>query len=297
MRIAVAGATGFVGSALVRALARTEHEVRALSRDPSRFVGPADEVVAADVSDASSLPAALRDVDVLVYLVHSLAHHDFTSRDREAARNVAHAAADAGVQQIVYLGGLGDEDDALSEHLTSRREVESVLGSAGVPVTVLRAGIVIGHGGTSWEILRQLVRRLPVMVTPRWVTTRSQPISLEDVVAYLVGVIGNDTAKGRTFDVGGPEVLRYADMLERTARIMGRPLLILPVPVLSPGLSSWWLKLITDVDLTTAQALVKSMTNEVVVRDPAIRTVVPRQLMTFAESVERALADRAADRG
>ncbi|MDN5851730.1 MAG: NADH-binding protein, partial [Actinomycetia bacterium] len=211
----------------------------------------------------------------------------------QAARSFAEAAADAGIERIVYLGGLGNENDDPSEHLRSRREVETLLGSAGVPVTSLRAGIIIGHGGISWELTRQLVEHLPAMVTPRWVRTRTQPIAVDDVVRYLVGVLEVTATTARSFDIGGPEVLEYVSMLRRLAVIEGRPMLIVPVPLLSPQLSSMWLALVTDVDTQTGRALVDSMTNEVVVRDGTIRELIPFDPLDYDESVLRALGERA----
>jgi uncharacterized protein YbjT (DUF2867 family) len=196
----------------------------------------------------------------------------------------------------VYLGGLGRDGEGLSRHLRSRRQVEELLGATGVPVTVLRAGIVVGHGGVSWEITRQLVAHLPVMVTPRWVSTRTQPVAVADVVRYLVGVLEAPEAEGRVFDVGGPEVLTYLDMLKRLAEIQNRHLSVVPVPLLTPWLSSRWLALVTDVDVATGTTLVDSMTNEVVVTDDAIRSVVPFEPMDYDEMVLRALVERARER-
>jgi uncharacterized protein YbjT (DUF2867 family) len=192
----------------------------------------------------------------------------------------------------VYLGGLGEDDDALSPHLRSRREVELILFDT-VPTTALRAGIVIGDGSISWEILRQLVERLPAMLTPRWVQTRTQPIALADAVRYLVGVAGLDAAIGEIYEIGGPHALNYRDMLMTVAQMTGRRRVIVPVPVLTPRLSSEWLRLVTDVDLTTAAALVDSMTNEVVVRDHRIEQLVDHQPMDFADAAAAALAARA----
>ena len=186
--VLVTGATGFIGSRLVPALIEDGHDVRAMTRRPEQYDGPG-EPVGADVSDPDSLAEALDGVDVAVYLVHSLDDPDFERKDADAARNFSAAAADAGVRQIVYMGGLGADDDDLSAHLRSRREVEGLLGQDGVPVTVLRAAIVVGHGGISWEITRQLVKNLPAMVVPKWVGTRTQPIALDDVIRYLAGVV------------------------------------------------------------------------------------------------------------
>ncbi len=295
MRVLVAGASGFVGSRLCPALDEAGHEVLAMTRHPAKYRG-AGKAVRGDVADVGSLRDALKGVEAAYYLVHSLDSADFKQRDADAARAFARAAADAGVGRIVYLGGLGDDDDALSEHLASRREVERLLGETGVPVTVLRAGIVIGHGGTSWELTRQLVEHLPAMVTPRWVGTRTQPIAIADVVRYLAGVLDHPEAEGRTFDIGGPEVLAYRDMLQRVAAIEGRPLVIVPVPLLSPRLSSYWLSLVTDIDVTTGRALIDSMTNEVVVRDDAIRRIVEFEPMNYDEAVLQALGERAKSR-
>jgi uncharacterized protein YbjT (DUF2867 family) len=292
MQVAVSGATGFIGSALVSALADVGHEVTALTRRPEQYRGVGDPR-AFDIGDPSTLPGALDGQEAVYYLVHSLADVDFSAEDRRGAEAFAAAAAAAGVRQVIYLGGLGDSADDLSEHLRSRREVESIL-LAGAPTTALRAGLVIGDGGISWEILRQLVERLPMMITPRWVQTRTQPIALGDAVAALVGVLGREEAVGEAYEIGGPDVLTYRSMMETAARVMGRRRLILPVPLLSPRLSSHWLRLITDVDLPTARALIDSMTNEVVVRDHRIVELVGPASTTFAAAAEQALATRAA---
>jgi uncharacterized protein YbjT (DUF2867 family) len=289
--VLVAGASGFVGRRLCPALVDAGYEVRAMTRNPERYSG-AGEAVRADVHDPGSLAAAMAGAEAAVYLVHSLASKDFARLDAEAARAFGRAAAEAGGRQIVYLGGLGSDEDRLSAHLRSRREVEGLLGAAGTPVTVLRAGILIGSGGISWEITRQLVDHLPVMVTPRWVSTRTQPIAVDDVVRYLVGVLGRPEAFGEVYEVGGPEVLRYSDMLRRVAAVSGRHVVILPVPLLSPALSGRWLGLVTDVDSRAGRSLVDSMTNEVVVHDHRIRSLVPFEPLGYDDAVRRALEER-----
>jgi len=291
VKVLVTGATGFVGSHLARALVEAGHEVRAMTRRPDAYDG-AGVPVRGDVGDPASLALALDGQDAAYYLVHSLDSADFTERDRRGAEAFADAARTADLRQVVYLGGLGDEADELSEHLRSRREVEGIL-SRRVPTTVLRAGIVIGDGGISWEILRQLVARLPVMVTPRWVQTRTQPVAVADAVTFLVGVLGREEAIGATYDIGGPEALTYGEMLRTVGRMPGGVLrLIVPVPLLSPRLSSHWLRLITDVDLVTARALIDSMTNEVVVSDRRIEEVTGHRAMPFREAAEAALRNR-----
>ncbi len=297
LTVLVTGATGFVGSHLTRALVEEGHDVRAMTRKPDEYEGVGDPVEG-DVFSPATLKGALRGVDVAYYLVHSLDDKDFVRKDAEAARAFGEAAAEAGVRQIIYLGGLGEEDTKLSAHLRSRRQVESLLGEAGVPVTVLRAAIVVGHGGISWEITRQLVKNLPAMVAPHWVGTKTQPIGLRDVVRYLVGVLDNDEAKGRIFEVGGPEVLTYRDMLRRASKIQnGRDVPIVVVPVLTPELSSRWLSLVTDVDAKTGRNLIESMDNEVVVKDDSIRQVVPFETMGYDDMVREALADRLREKG
>jgi uncharacterized protein YbjT (DUF2867 family) len=292
VRVLVTGASGFIGGRLCPVLVQEGHDVRAMTRRPEDYRG-AGTPVQGDVRDPESLADALEGREVAYYLVHSLDDPRFADRDAEAARIFAKAAADAGTRRIVYLGGLGDDSDDLSEHLRSRREVESLLGGSGVPVTTLRAGIVIGHGGISWEMTRQLVEHLPAMVAPRWVRTRCQPIAVADVVRYLVGVLDVPETEGRAFDIGGPEVLEYAEMLRRVAAIEGRTVPIVPVPLLTPGLSSWWLALVTDVDVQTGRSLIDSMANEVVVRDDSIRSLVPFTPADFDAAVLTALGERA----
>jgi uncharacterized protein YbjT (DUF2867 family) len=292
MKILVAGSTGFVGRQLCPALLDAGHEVVAMTRHPESYRG-VGEPVGGDVADPGSLSAALQGCTAAYYLVHRLGERDFARADAAAATAFGQAAAKADVNRIVYLGGLGNGADDLSEHLRSRREVEGLLGQAGVPVTVLRAGIIVGHGGISWEITRQLVEHLPAMITPRWVHTRTQPIAGRDVVRYLVGVLEPSEASGRVFEIGGPEVLEYLQMMRRVAFIEGRPLLVLPVPLLSPSLSSRWLSLVTNVDVATGRALIDSMGNEVIVRDTSIRSVVPFDPMDYDSAVLAALGERA----
>lgn len=291
-RILLTGATGFVGRRLATALTEAGHEdLRAMTRRPDAYDGPG-VAVAGDVSNPGSLAAAMAGVDIAYYLVHSLDDSDFERKDAEAARNFSSAAAGAGVRQIIYLGGLGD-DGALSAHLRSRREVEDLLAGDGVPVTVLRAAVVVGNGGISWEITRQLVKSLPAMIVPKWATTRTQPIALDDVVRYLVGVADVPEAFGRVFEIGGPDQLSYLEMLRIASRVeKGREVPIMTVPVLTPQLSSYWLALVTDVDVTTGRNLIDSMGTEVVVREHSIREIVPGEPIGYEESVRRALAER-----
>jgi len=292
MRIVVAGSSGFVGRRLCPALVEAGHDVVAMTRRPERYEG-AGRAVGADVHDAASLDAALAGADTAYYLVHSLDDPQFRRKDAEGATTFARAAGNQGLRRIIYLGGLGDDADNLSSHLRSRREVEHLLGTGGVPVTTLRAGIIVGHGGISWEMTRQLVEHLPAMITPRWVRTRTQPVALADVIRYLVGVLAVPVEGSVAFDVGGPDVLAYIDMMRVVARIEGRTMIVVPVPLLTPSLSSRWLSLVTSVDVQTGRNLVDSMSNEVVVRDDSIRRLVPFEPMDYVESVLRALGERA----
>jgi uncharacterized protein YbjT (DUF2867 family) len=291
LTVLVTGATGFIGRRLVPELVERGMTVRAMTRRPEAYDGPG-EPVGGDVHDADSLTDALKGVDVAIYLVHSLDDPEFERKDAEAARTFGRVAAEAGVSQIVYMGGLGADGENLSPHLRSRREVEGLLGEAGVPVTVLRAAIVVGAGGISWELTRQLVKNLPAMVVPQWVSTMTQPIAVDDVIRYLAGVIGKEEARGRVFEIGGADRLTYLEMLQVAAEVRGgHRVPIIQVPVLTPRLSSYWLALVTDVDTTTGRNLIDSMSTEVVVTDHSIREVVPGEPLTYAEAVRRALAE------
>lgn len=283
------GATGFVGRRLVPALVDAGHDVLAMTRRPEEYTG-AGAVVGGDVEDPDSLAVALEGVEIAYYLVHALDHADFEARDAASARGFAEAAEAAGVSQIVYLGGLGGDDlDALSAHLRSRREVEALLAATSVPVTVLRAAVVVGRGGTSWEMTREVVERLPLLVVPRAAATLTQPIGLDDAVAYLVGVAGEPRALGRAFDIGGADVLTYAEMLSEAALVRhGREFPVLPVRGLPRALAALGMPLVASVDPTTGRHLLDSMDVEVVVVDPAIRDVVPLEPVGYREAVRRA---------
>jgi len=295
-QVLVTGASGFVGSHLAEALEMRGHSVLAMTRHPDTYAG-AGKPIFGDVYEPASLRSALADVDAAYYLVHSLARQDFVEKDAEAARSFGTAAAAAGLERLIYLGGLGQEGADLSAHLRSRREVERLLGTGGTPVTVLRAAIIIGHGSISWEITRQLVAHLPAMVVPKWATTRTQPIALSDVIRYLVEVLEPEAAKGRVFEIGGPDVLSYGEMMRRVAHLHNhRPLPMLAVPLLTPRLSSYWLALVTDVDTATARNLVDSMSNEVVVTDNHMAEIVPAMPMGYDDAVREAFRQRAAAR-
>ncbi|QGG95422.1 SDR family oxidoreductase [Actinomarinicola tropica] len=300
MKVAVLGATGYVGGRLVPELLAAGHEVRCLARRPERLVGVPwhgeVEVVTADVLDRDSLDDAFAGIDVVVYLIHAMGSTgDFADADRQGARHTAEAAAAAGVSRIVYLGGLG-EDEAegrLSRHLASRHEVGDVLAAGSVPVTELRAAIIIGSGSASFEMLRNLVEVLPVMVVPRWVSrTRCQPIAIADVLHHLVAAVEGIEEGSHVYEIGGPDVLTYREMMDRYAAIAGlRHRTVLTVPLLTPRLSSHWVNLVTPLPYGLARPLVDSLVNDVVVSpERDIRRVVDHVPFTLDEAIERALA-------
>jgi uncharacterized protein YbjT (DUF2867 family) len=298
MKIAIIGATGYIGGRLGPELLTAGHEVRCLARDPNRLDGidwrPRVDVVAADVLDLGSLHAALEGIDVVYYLVHAMGHvRDFEQADRIGAENTRQAADEAGVSRIIYLGGLGDDDGAtLSPHLTSRHEVGSVLAAGSTPVTELRAAVIIGSGSASFEMLRHLAEVLPAMICPRWVTTtKCQPIAIVDVLHYLVAVANQPETAGKILEIGGQDVLTYREMMDRYAEVAGlRRRLVIPVPLLTPRLSSHWVNLVTPLPYGLARPLVDSLINDVVVHpERDIRRYVDHRPLTMVESLERAL--------
>ena len=286
MKVTVFGATGVVGRALLPLLA--DHEVTAVSRSARDDAGA--RWVVADAATGDGVAKALEGANVAYYLVHSLGSSDFEKQDRVAAETVAREAASTGVEQIVYLGGLGADDPDASSHLRSRRETGERLASAGVPVTTLRAAMIVGRGSAAFETILGLVRRLPVMITPTWVSTPTQPIALDDIAGYLAAVCGNQKTRGEGFDVGGPEVMTYRQMMERIARLLGRSPAIVEVPVLTPYLSALWLELVTPVNASVARPLIEGLRNPTIAREERIRELVPLALTPFDEAAQRALA-------
>jgi len=274
MRVVVTGGTGYIGGRLIPRLLDAGHTVCCITREPAQLeahFGHRIEIVRGDVFDEHALREVCRGADALYYLIHSMSRRseDFAATDRRAAAVVGAAAAQAHIQRIIYLGGLGDRSAALSRHLRSRHEVGDILRQSGVPVTELRAAVIIGAGSASFEMMRNITERLPVMIAPRWVNTRCQPIWITDVLSYLLEALERPNTVGKTYDIGGSEVLTYRDMMTRYAALRGIKRGILVVPVLSPRLSSYWVHFVTPLPTSLASALIESLTNEVIVRDHA----------------------------
>ncbi len=308
-RVIILGATGFVGSRLVPELLARAIRTRLLACDPSEVSrlfpeSPLQEVSQGDLVSGEGLREALRGIHSAFYLVHSMdgkksvRDREFAGKEKQAARNFLSAAEEEGLKRIIYLGGLGEEGEELSEHLRIPAEVARILSSGRIPVTVLRAAIIIGAGGASFEMLRYLVERLPVMVCPKWIDTRIQPIALKDVLAYLAGCLLNPETAGKTFDIGGPDVLTYREMMQRYAEARGLPRrIIVPVPVLTPRLSAYWVDLVTPVPSGIAHPLIEELKNDVICRDDRIQELIPIKRTPFKEAVKIAFSEEGSGPG
>lgn len=298
--ILVTGATGYIGARVVPRLLGAGYTVRALSRSLDKLRGcpwakhERVELIAADVLNERALAAACRDCDVAFYLVHSMnsQQRDFAEADRRAAQNMALAAASAGVKRIIYLGGLGEESEDLSHHLRSRAEVAQILREGAVPVTVLRAAMIIGSGSASFEILRYLVDRLPLMITPRWVRTPSQPIAVKNVLEYLIGCLDKDETIGQTYDVGGPEVITYQQLMDTYAEEAGLgKRLVVPVPYFTPRLSSYWIHLVTPVPSYIARPLAEGLRNPAICKESRIQELIHQDLLDCRSAIRLAITN------
>ncbi len=297
----VTGVTGYIGGRLVAKLLEQGYRLRCLVRDPSRLEGrpwqSEVEIVAGDVLDAESLVPALEGISVAYYLIHSLAGgSDFHERDMTAARNFSAAAEKCGVERIVFLGGLATTSPELSEHLRSRQQSGDALRSTGVPVTEFRAGVIVGSGSLSFEMIRYLSERLPVMICPRWVYTRTQPIGIREVLEYLAAALEVPESTGRIIEIGGADVVTYGDMLKIYAEVRGLKRWLLQVPVLTPRLSSYWVNIVTPIPAVIARPLIEGLRNENIVHDQIAGDLFPAiHPVGYRESVDRALARLHAD--
>ena len=295
--VLVTGVTGYIGGRLVPQLIEAGYQVRVMARDRNRLQGRAwlsqVEVVEADVLDQASLQKAMPGVKYAFYLIHSMSGSvDFDQRDLQAARNLGETAHAHGVERIIYLGGLGDPQADLSKHLRSRQQTGLALAEAGVPVTEFRAAVVVGSGSISFEMIRYLTERVPVMVCPRWVFTRVQPIAINDVLDYLVTSLVTPQSTGKVIEIGGSDVLTYGDMMLGYARERGLQRWLMPVPVLTPRLSSYWVHLVTPIPASIARPLIDGLRNEVVVRDPSAGELFPQIKPTdYQSAVKLALLD------
>jgi len=292
-KVLLTGATGYVGGRLLKELEERQIPVRCLVRRPEALggqVAATTEILPGDVFDASSLDRALQGARVAYYLVHSLTSKGvFEDEEKQAARNFAEACRKAGVSKIIYLGGLGEAGTALSPHLRSRQEVGEILRGSGLPVIEFRASVILGSGSLSFEIIRSLVEKLPLMTTPRWVRTPTQPIAIEDVVAYLLEARGMEVSQSEIFEIGGSEVVCYRDLLLEYARQRGLKRCLIPLPFLSPGLSSLWLGLVTPVYARVGRKLVEGLRNPTCVRDPKALSAFSVRPMGMRAAIERAL--------
>jgi uncharacterized protein YbjT (DUF2867 family) len=294
--VLLTGSTGFIGGRLLYALDAGGHSVRCLVRKGERLktarsLRQKPAVVYADLLEPDSLPPALQGSKTAYYLVHSMGGRSikettaFADRDRRCAENFLAAAEQAGVERIIYLGGLGETGKGLSKHLSSRQEVARILQSGRVKTTALRAAVIIGAGGASFEIVRYLVERLPFMLCPRWVDTRAQPIAVEDVIDYLAGCLEHEATAGLTLDIGGPDIMSYRDLMLLYARVRGLKRWIVTVPVLTPRLSAFWVNLITAVPAGVVYPLIEGLRSEVICRDHRIRELIPLTLKRMNEAI------------
>lgn len=298
MHVLVTGANGYIGLRLIQSLLDADHEITAVIRDKRRFpisnFGVGDDrlhIVEADFLDQESLRELPQSVDAAYYLIHSMGSGgDFARKEAECAENFANAAKAHRWKRIIYLGGLADDEGPLSEHLASRRKVEEILRAFGVPLTVFRASIVVGSGSASFEIIRDLAEKLPVLITPRWVHTQCQPIAIRNVLDYLTGILAHPDTANHSYDIGGPEVMSYLDLIKGYCNVRGLQRVFIPTRLLSPRLSSGWLCLLTSTSFPLARSLVDSLTHETVCHDEKIREIIPLELLSYQEAVERALA-------
>jgi uncharacterized protein YbjT (DUF2867 family) len=301
-RVLLTGPTGFIGGRLLYALDQEGFRVRCLVRISEELVikrplKQEPEVAYADLLEPNTLPQAMEGMDAAYYLVHSMGGRSiaetkaFADRDRKCAKNFLKAAEEAGLKRIIYLGGLGETGDKLSKHLASRQEVANILQSGRIQTTALRAAVIIGAGGASFELIRYLAERLPVMMCPRWIKTRSQPIDVQNVISYLVGCLRQPATAGLTLDVGGPDIITYLAMMRIYARVRGLRRFIFTVPLLTPRLSAYWINLITPVPAGIVFPLVEGLKNEVICRENHIRDLIPIELMSMEEAICTALTE------